>query len=149
MLLTAVMLLTLIPITVFAGTADEAYAVLENNVLTFYYDSDRASRATTATATYDVPADSREGSGDTTWCSEENKDTYGTVEAVVIDASFKNFDDLVSTHGWFSINGGNTSIKSISGLGNINTTNLTNISLMFSSLKSLAAVEHAAHICDI
>ena len=140
-LLTAVMLLTLIPITAFAGTADEAYAVLENNVLTFYYDSDRASRATTATATYDVPADSREGSGKTTWCSLENADTYKTVEAVVIDASFKNFSDLVSTHGWFETNGGNTSIKSISGLGNINATNITDISRMFSSLRNLESID--------
>ena len=120
---------------------NEAYAVLKDNVLTFYYDDSKASRAANATKTYDVPTDS--GKSGTPWSSRESHETFSAVTSIVIDASFKNFDNLVSTKNWFYDNGdgGNKSIKSISGMGNINTTNLTDISFMFASLKGLETID--------
>ncbi len=125
-------------VTAYAVEGDEAYAILDDNyTLTFYFDGERENRKSGAIADYDVPDNASAGDM-IPWKNDMNN--YVTVQNVVFDYSFKNFEQLKSTYGWFHTTK-DTVIKSISGMGNINTSNLANISLMFANLRKVETID--------
>ena len=102
-----------LPVTVMA---QEAYVVNEGEVITFYYDTERASRTGTVydidqkRPYYDYPA----------WANNPQ------IKQAVFDASFKNYQPTTTAY-WFYY----SSIYSIKGIENLNTSKVTDMSYMF------------------
>ena len=113
----------------FTEKVDEAYACYtpSNTTLTFYYDSQRASRPGT---TYDLNTDSN------------NPDWYsdGTSSSVTRVEFAESFADVrpTSTYMWFY---GMENVHSITGLNYLNTENVTNMGAMFMSCTVLASLD--------
>ena len=109
--------------------AIDAYVVINNNVLTFYYDDDWDSReGTKYTVDLDPQTDLMP-----MWSSDESR---SSIKKVVFDPSFANVSPRCLYH-WF---GFMLSLESIEGLNYLNTSEATNMSYMFymcSSLKSI------------
>ena len=107
--------------------AAEAYAVLstDNKTLTFYYDTQRASRTGT---TYDMNT----GTDRPGWL-----DHATSVTKVVFDPSFANARPT-SCYEWFCRM---SNLTSISGLNYLNTSSVTNMSCMFSQCTLLSTID--------
>ena len=106
----------------------EPYAVLSdnNNVLTFYYDTEREQRNGMNVGLFDTPAD-------VSW--KENKETVTTV---VFDDSFANCTTLTSTAYWFFEF---TNLTAIEGISYLHTDNVTNMRCMFWNCSSLSSLD--------
>ena len=94
--------------------ANEMYAVLSNNTLTFYYDGNKSSRSGTK---YNM---NNAGTAPS-WA----KNT--TIKTVVFDSSFKNARPTACS-GWFW---NLSNLTSITGIANLNTSSVTNMMMMF------------------
>lgn len=112
-----------------AGAVDRkyAYAMLEDNVLTFYYDNKRSEKTGVRC---DLTKD-----WESSW-GNQNKD--GDIRKVVFDPSFANYHLLTSTAGWF-INC--TNLADIEHLDYLNTENVTNMYAMFAECGSLTSLD--------
>ena len=111
------------------AAAAEAYACYtsSNTTLTFYYDSQRASRTGT---TYDL----NEGYNYTEW---ETDGTNYDVTQVVFDPSFAGARPT-TTCDWFY---GMWNLESITGMSYLNTSEVTNMAGMFWECGALTAVD--------
>ncbi len=112
-----------------SAVAAEAYACYTplNATLTFYYDSQRASRPGT---TYDLNT----GSNYPAWY---NAGIYSSVLQVVFDASFADARPT-SAFYWFSEM---NKLQTIEGLANLNTSEVTNMASMFSNCRKLTSLD--------
>ena len=111
------------------AVAAEAYACYtpDNTTLTFYYDTQRASRTGT---TYDMNT----GSNSPGWYSDG---IYSSVTRVVFDASFADARPT-SAFYWFSEM---NKLQTIEGLANLNTSEVTNMASMFSNCRKLTSLD--------
>ena len=113
----------------------DAYAVMKDRTVTFYYDDLKSSRDGVL----------------------EIHDTYGTpypykaATTAVFDASFANYRPT-STAYWFQ----NCNLTSISGLENLRTDNVTDMQYMFASCSNLTSLdlsgfntENVTNMCDM
>ena len=109
--------------------ATEAYACYtpSNKTLTFYYDTQRASRTGT---TYDLNT----GTNDTGW---ENDGTNANVSRVVFDPSFANARPT-TTNSWFY---NMRNLQSITGMEYLNTSEVTNMNWMFTNCNKLTSLD--------
>ena len=110
-------------------TGPEAYACYtpSNTTLTFYYDSQRASRTGT---TYDL----NEGMNDPGW---DTDNSYKSVTRVVFDPSFADARPT-SMCSWFW---GMTNLQSIDGMDCVNTEEVTTMWGMFTSCSGLTVLD--------
>ena len=104
----------------------EPYAVLSdnNNVLTFYYDTEREQRNGMSVGPFE---------GMSGWYNQRENITN-----VVFDASFANCTTLTSTAEWFY---GFKNLTSITGISNLKTDNVTDMTFMFNSCSSLTDLD--------
>jgi surface protein len=101
--------------------APEAYAVLKDSILTFFYDKNKPTGA------FDVP------NGINNWYNWKQ-----SVKKVVFDKSFKDYQPT-STSYWFS---DCTNLTEIEGMaGNLNTENVTNMNYMFYNCYQLTPLD--------
>ena len=107
------------------AAADEAYACVSYNTLTFYYDDQRDSHST---ATFDVNA----GGYFPGWLQMS-----GVVKYVVFDPSFAAARPT-STSFWFA---GMYDLESITGLSYLNTSEVANMAFMFSGCFKLTSLD--------
>ena len=119
-------LLMLLPVTLWAQTTAEPYAVLsqDNTVLTFYYDAQKMARNGMDVGPF---------SGYPSWYNHR-----GTITTAIFDQSFANCISLTSTAYWFYECKKLTSIQSIA---NLKTDNVTNMSFMFTNCSSLTSLD--------
>ena len=102
----------------------KAYAVLEDDTLTFYYDILKPERTGTV-----LNVDKFEWTGET---------YRNNVTAVVFDAAFGNYNGLTSTSMMFSRM---ENLTTIDGIEYLNTVNVTDMSAMFSGCQSLDSLD--------
>ena len=104
----------------------QAYAVLGNGTLTFYYDE--LNNSNTSQTIYDIT------NGSSTGWFERASD----VTSVVFDSSFKDYTGLTTLAGWFSqcVN-----LASIEGLEYLNTTEVTSMNQMFLNCQNLTSLD--------
>ena len=111
------------------ATAQEAYAVYLNNVLTFYYDESRNSRSGTS---YDL------NSGPSTLPEWYNDGVYRNVSYVVFDKSFADARPTTTSLWFYEMHG----LVSISGMSEyLNTSNVEYMFHMFSGCLSLSSLD--------
>ncbi len=106
----------------------EAYAVLSDSTLTFYYDTQRAAHQ--GATVYTVPQNS------SFYSKPEWAYSYG-IKRAVFDASCANYEPT-STAFWFYFL---RKLESVEGLQYLNTANVTDMSNMFSTCHSLKAID--------
>ena len=104
-----------------------AYAVFENQTLTFYYDFERNSRSGKV---YELNTDSN-------FPAWDEDGITGIVNYAVFDPSFADARPT-STHGWFL---GMQFLKSIRGLEYLNTSEVTNMGDMFNYCSQLRSID--------
>ena len=112
-----------------SALAQEAYAVFtpDNTTLTFYYDTQRSTRAGT---TYDLNS----GNYAASW---SYSNITSLVTHVIFDPSFK-YAHPTSTSSWFyNMN----RLESIDGIEYLNTSEVTNMSSMFSDCNALTSLD--------
>ena len=111
-------LLLLLMAVVQSTQAQEPYAVLsnDNTTLTFYYDTNKASRNGMSVGPFEKA--SKRG-----W-----DNVSSSITTVVFDSNFANCTSITSTAYWFS---DCYNVTSITGIENLNTSNVTNMSSMF------------------
>ena len=102
----------------------KAYAVLEDDTLTFYYDILKPERTGTV-----LSVDKFEWTGET---------YRNNVTTVVFDAAFEDYQDLTSTATMFSRM---EKLVTIDGIQYLNTGNVTDMSAMFSGCQSLDSLD--------
>ena len=121
-------LLMLLPVTLWAQTTAEPYAVLSDDGLTvtFYYDDQKASRGGIEINNSYVSRELREGI------------PYYKADTAIFDDSFANDTTLTSTAYWF-MNCNN--LTEIRGLSNLNTANVTDMSYMFYGCSGLTSLD--------
>ena len=125
----------------FTVEGTEAYACYTpmSTTLTFYYDTERATRPGT---TYDLNT----GISNPGWYSDN---TYRNVTLVKFDASFANARPT-STHEWFY---GMNYLLSIWGMNNLNTSKVTKMSYMFFGCSLLPSIDlssfNTANVTDM
>ena len=102
----------------------KAYAVLENDTLTFYYDILKPEREGTV-----LSMDKFE------WTGETYRNNITTVD---FDAAFEDYQGLTSTAMMFSRM---ENLTTINGLKYLNTENVTDMSAMFSGCQSLTSID--------
>jgi len=113
----------------FAELPTEAYAALDGNTLTFYYDKQKAARG----------GMSVDFGGNINLCEwYAHKDDITTV---VFDSSMDNCTSLTSTASWFY---DMTNLTTIQGLSNLHTDNVTDMHQMFFCCSSLASIDMAS-----
>ena len=116
---------------------DAPYAILSSTTLTFYYDSNRASRSGTA---YDLNT----GKNAPKWQTKAS-----SVKKVVFDASFKEARPT-SCHQWFY---GMSALTTITGLANLNTSEATSMQGMFTYCSTLTSLDlthfNTANVTDM
>ena len=108
------------------GRDNEAYAVLANNTLTFYYDRHK---------------EQNQGMSVGPFTNAEDRAWHGSRESittVVFDTSFANDTTLTSTQNWFY---GFSNLTSVIGIANLNTANVTNMWAMFDGCSSLTTLD--------
>ncbi len=106
----------------------EAYAVVKGNTLTFYYDSERATRGGLS---YNMPYyDNIPG-----WTSYNGNTTITTA---TFDESFKNYTGLKNTGRWFSYM---KALTTINHFDYLNTDNVTDMTCMFLDCSSLVNLD--------
>ena len=112
-----------------AGDIDRkyAYAMLEDKVLTFYYDNKRAEKS-------GVRCDLTKNM-DNSW---GNQNVDDNIRKVVFDPSFANCHLLTSTNGWFM---NCTNLTEIEHLEYLNTENVTDMRGMFAMCESLTSLD--------
>ena len=112
-----------------AGAVDRkyAYAVLEDNVLTFYYDNKRSEKTGVRC---DLAKNMNDGWGN------QKKDE--DIRKVVFDPSFAGYNLLTSTSWWFY---NCTNLAEIEHLENLNTGNVTDMRGMFAMCESLTSLD--------
>ena len=104
----------------------DAYAVLSDGVLTFYYDNQKDARGGMSVGPFNesnLPA----------WYDARN-----SITTVVFDDSFANCTTLTSTAYWFN---DCQSLQEITGLDKLNTANVTDMSYMFSGCSGLTSLD--------
>ena len=113
--------------------AQEAYTVLNDGTLTFYYDNLRSSRpGTSYSITYTTEYHGEYYTIQLPW-----RNDVLSVNRVVFDSSYANARPT-STSIWFS---GMENLTSITGMSNLNTSEVTDMSLMFSNCKALTSLD--------
>ena len=123
------------------NATEEAYAVLNNSTLTFYYDSDRSNKTGTVFRIENVYTSPVHYDYDENGVKNDNSlpgwyDEQESITKAVFDTSFKNYAPI-ATANWFY---GCSKLISVEGLGNINTQSVIDMGAMFyncSSLKTL------------
>ena len=108
----------------------EAYAALssDNKTLTFYYDSQKASRSGTKMTVLPSMSSSQMG-----WNNLRN-----SINKVIFDDSFKEYKELTSTSNWFY---NFSNLTAVEGLSNLNTDNVTYMISMFEKCSSLTTLD--------
>lgn len=106
----------------------EAYALVNNDVMTFYYDNNRKTRGGN---TYDVFTTDYAP----TWNTSYNEIT--DITKVIFDKSFSSWQPT-STQYWFNKF---TNLSNIQGLDNLNTSNVSNMEFMFSQCSNLKSID--------
>jgi len=104
-----------------------AYAVLDQGVLTLYYDEQRSQRSTATSTTYMVDM------SDTYTCAWNKSE----VTAIHFDASFKSLTPKEYI-GWFS---SSSNLTQVTGLENLNTSEVSSMSYMFNRCTSLTSID--------
>ena len=124
-------------ITLIAGTSsvDEAYAVLKDNILTFYCDDKRDSWR------YYKIFDLNEGDEFPAWIgnNEGGYTSYYDYTKVIFDPSFSKAKPT-STYWWFYSND-YYPLTEIQGIEYLNTSNVTNMGSMFGKCKELKQID--------
>lgn len=112
-----------------AGSVDRkyAYAMLEDNILTFYYDNKRSEKTGVRC---DLAKNMNDGWGN------QKKDE--DIRKVVFDPSFAGYNLLTSTSWWFY---NCTNLTEIEHLENLNTDNVTDMRGMFAMCESLTSLD--------
>ena len=106
--------------------AAEAYCVLNNGTLTFYYDSSKSSRTGTKytiAASYDY--DSKPA-----WSNNN-------ITKVVFNSSFASYYPLSTAYWFYFLN----KLETITGISYLKTNNVTNMSSMFSGCSKLTSLD--------
>lgn len=108
----------------------EPYAALssDNKTLTFYYDSQKASRSGTKMTVLPSMSSSQMG-----WNNLRN-----SINKVIFDDSFKEYKELTSTSNWFY---NFSNLTAVEGLSNLNTDNVTYMISMFEKCSSLTTLD--------
>lgn len=104
-----------------------AYAMLEDNVLTFYYDNKRAEKT-------GIRCELNK-KVDTSWGNQGKDDD---IKKVVFDPSFANYHMLTSARGWFY---NCTNLTEIEHLEYLNTENVKDMYAMFAECGSLTSLD--------
>ena len=110
----------------FLQSVSEPYAILENNVLTFYYDDQKSARNGMSVGPFSIP-------GDRGWES-----AAASVTTVVFDQSMANCTSLTSTAYWFY---GFQALTTITDIGYLKTDNVTDMQYMFYDCNLLPNIE--------
>ena len=112
-----------------AGTVDRkyAYAMLEDNVLTFYYDNKRSEKT-------GIRCDLTKNWTNSWGGQKKDED----IRKVVFDPSFANYKLLTSTAGWFY---NCTNLTEIEHLDYLNTENITSMYAMFAECGGLTSLD--------
>ena len=116
-----------------AAQAQEPYAVLsgDNNVLTFYFDDQKAERNGMDVGPFTASSNTnRVNSG---WDAQRE-----IITKVVFDDSFGNCTTLTSTAYWFYEL---QNLSSIIGISNLKTDNVTDMGAMFAGCSSLTSLD--------
>ena len=100
----------------------DAYAVLSENTLTFYYDNQMGERGGMSVGPFSSP-------DDRAW-NEQSR----SITTVAFDESFADYTTLTSTAHWFNLC---VNLTTINGLANLKTDAVTDMSYMFSSCSFL------------
>ena len=100
----------------------DAYAVLSENTLTFYYDNQMGERGGMSVGPFSSP-------DDRAW-NEQSR----SITTVSFDESFADYTTLTSTAHWFNLC---VNLTTINGLANLKTDAVTDMSYMFSSCSFL------------
>ena len=109
----------------------EAYAVVKGNTLTFYYDSERATREGLS---YNLPYyDNTPG-----WTGFNNGNGNTTITTATFDESFKNYTGLKNTGRWFYYM---KALTTINHFDYLNTDNVTDMTCMFLDCSSLVNLD--------
>ena len=106
----------------------EAYAVVKGNTLTFYYDSERATRGGLS---YNMPY-----YGNIPGWTSYNGNT--TITTATFDESFKNYTGLKNTGRWFYYL---KALTTINHFDYLNTDNVTDMTCMFLDCSSLVNLD--------
>ena len=115
----------------------EAYVVqsADGKTLTFYYDTQKASRPGTMWGINDTQTD-EDGTTSPAWTGTFNSPNK-TITQAVFDPSFKNYRPT-STARWFNCF---RALTQITGIENLNTSEVTNMSYMFYNCPALTQLD--------
>ena len=123
----------------------EAYVVKNGATLTFYYDTNKATRKGTVHGINDKRSDS---ANIPAWAGSYYTKNTRTIN-VVFDSSFKDFK-LKTTHNWFNYC---LNLSNIYGIENLCTDNVTDMGSMFYGCSSLTSLDvskfNTANVSDI
>ena len=109
----------------------EAYAVVKGNTLTFYYDSERATRGGLS---YNMPYYGNIPG----WTDFNDGNWNTTITTATFDESFKNYTGLKNTGRWFYYL---KALTTINHFDYLNTDNVTDMTCMFLDCSSLVNLD--------
>ena len=113
-----------------------AYVVDNGSTLTFYYDTNKATRTGTGITIYGIDEKRTDDTDIPAWAGKYRNENERTTKAV-FDSSFKNYRPT-TTASWFDFC---TYLETIEGIENLNTEEVTDMSNMFEYCKSLKALD--------
>ena len=113
-----------------------AYVVDNGSTLTFYYDTNKATRTGTGITIYGIDEKRTDDTDIPAWAGKYRNENERTTKAV-FDSSFKNYRPT-TTASWFDFC---TYLETIEGIENLNTEEVTDMSRMFEYCKSLKALD--------
>ena len=117
-----------------SAKAQEAYAVLNEGIMTFYYDTQKASRLGTS---YSLEYTLTGGGEYYVYYHTQWEDDVLDVNYVVFDSSFSSYRPT-RTQNWFA---GMKNLKSIIGLSFLDTSEVTDMSSMFQNCEALTSID--------
>ena len=113
-----------------------AYVVEDGSTLTFYYDTEKATRTGTGITIYGVDEKWTDNTDIPAWAGKSNNENVRTTKAV-FDSSFKNYRPT-TTASWFYCC---KKLETIEGMENLNTEEVTDMGGMFEYCESLKALD--------
>ena len=113
-----------------------AYVVENGSTLTFYYDTEKATRTGTGITIYGVDEKRTDNTDIPAWAGKSSNENLRTTKAV-FDSSFKNYMPT-TTASWFYCC---KKLETIEGMENLNTEEVTDMGGMFEYCESLKALD--------
>ncbi len=113
-----------------------AYVVENGSTLTFYYDTEKATRTGTGITIYGIDDKRADDTDIPAWAGSISNKNERTTKAV-FDSSFKDYKPT-TTGSWFFFY---TKLETIEGIENLNTEEVTDMSRMFEYCESLSSLD--------